>query len=138
MIRVVLDTNIIVSAHLQEQGLPARVLRLAFSKAIELCVSAPILTEYELLLRRPRFAFDPKRVDQSLARINADAMLVKPTQTLSISPDEPDNRFLECAEAAGASYLVTGNKRHFPERWKGTAVVNAREFLELIGPGLKP
>jgi predicted nucleic acid-binding protein len=48
--------------------------------------------------------------------------------------DEPDNRFLECAEAAGAEFLVTGNKRHFPQRWKTTRVANAREVLALIGP----
>ena len=40
---------------------------------------------------------------------------------------------LECAEVASADYLVTGNKRHFPKRWKVTAVVNARELLGLIG-----
>jgi predicted nucleic acid-binding protein len=53
--------------------------------------------------------------------------------TLSVSPDEADNRFLECAGEAQADYLVTGNKRHFPKRWKSTQVVNARELLELIG-----
>jgi uncharacterized protein len=96
-------------------------------------VSTPILAEYELLLRRPRFASDPKRVDRSLAR-----MLVQPGRTLSVSPDESDNRFLECAEASKANYLITGNKRHFPGHWKIIAIVNAREFAELIGPDLKP
>jgi hypothetical protein len=37
---------------------------------------------------------------------------------------------LECAEAARAHLLLTGNKRHFPERWKGAKIVNAREFIE--------
>jgi putative PIN family toxin of toxin-antitoxin system len=136
MIKAVLDTNILVSAHLQGQGLPARVLRLAFSTSITIYVSAPILAEYELVFRRPRFALDPKLVDRSLARINEVAILVKPRKALSISPDEPDNRFLECAEEAGADYLVT-NKRHFPGRWKTTTVVTAREFVEFLGPDLK-
>ncbi len=56
---------------------------------------------------------------------------------VSISPDPADNRFLECAEAAQADYLVTGNKRHFPERWGKTVVVNARELLEMISPKLE-
>jgi uncharacterized protein len=43
------------------------------------------------------------------------------------------NRFLECAEAASADCLFTGNKRNFPKRWKTTVVVNARELLGLIG-----
>lgn len=48
--------------------------------------------------------------------------------------DDPDNRFIECAEAAGTEFLVTGNKKHFPRRWKTTRVVNARELLGLVGP----
>jgi predicted nucleic acid-binding protein len=53
---------------------------------------------------------------------------------VSKSTDDADNRFLECAEAAGADFLVTGNKRHFPRLWEKTQVVNARELLGLIGP----
>ena len=138
MIKAVLDTNIIVSAHLQENSLPARILQLVFAKAVTPCVSQPILDEYELLLRRPKFSFESDTIEQSLARLNEVGILVKPTKRLAVSPDEPDNRFLECAEASGADFLVTGNKRHFPGRWKTTQVVNAREFLELIGPHLKP
>jgi putative PIN family toxin of toxin-antitoxin system len=137
MIEVVLDTNVIVSAHLNEEGLQARALRLAFSRAIVLYLSEPILAEYEFILRRSKFSFDQRRVDQSLARLNQVGIVVTPTQTLSISPDETDTRFLECSEEAQANYLVTGNKRHFPKRWKNTAVVNGREFLELISPDLK-
>jgi predicted nucleic acid-binding protein len=59
--------------------------------------------------------------------------LVVPTHTVSASSDEADNRFLECAEVARADYLVTGNKKHFPHRWKTTEVVNAREFFGKIG-----
>jgi uncharacterized protein len=46
--------------------------------------------------------------------------------------DPDDDCFLECAEAAQADFLITGNKRHFPKRWKGTEIVNAREFLTSI------
>ena len=51
---------------------------------------------------------------------------------LSACPDGDDNRFLECAAAAEADYLVTGNKRHFPMQWKKTRIVNARELLHLL------
>ena len=49
-------------------------------------------------------------------------------------PTNPNNRFLECAETINAEFLITGNKRHFPEVWKGTKIVNAREFLEQVVP----
>lgn len=51
---------------------------------------------------------------------------------VTVSPHEPDNRFLECAEAAAADYLVTGNRRHFPRRYKATEVVTPRQFLEIV------
>lgn len=55
------------------------------------------------------------------------------SRTINESVDDADNRFLECAEAARADFLVTGNKRHFPKRWNETQVVNARELVEMIG-----
>ena len=60
------------------------------------------------------------------------AIVVRPKEKLAVSPDEKDNRFLECAEAADADYLVTGNKRHFPEQWKECRVIGARDLVELL------
>jgi predicted nucleic acid-binding protein len=60
------------------------------------------------------------------------AVIVAPNKTLSVSGDEPDNRFIECADAAQAEFLVTGNKRHFPTEWKTTRIVNSRELFNLI------
>jgi predicted nucleic acid-binding protein len=68
-----------------------------------------------------------------LTLIAAEATTVTPTERVTISKHEPDNRFLECAEAANASFLITGNKRHFPKEWKFTQIVNTRELLEIIG-----
>jgi predicted nucleic acid-binding protein len=56
--------------------------------------------------------------------------------TVTVSKHQADNRFLECAEAAAADFLVTGNSRHFPQRWKTTQRVTARELLEIVGPKL--
>lgn len=138
MIRVVLDTNIVVSAALKEAGREAAVLSLALTGNLSLKVSRAILTEYEEVLHRKKFRLNREQVDRLLDLIRRESTLVTPSHVLSISPDEPDNRLLECAEEAQADYLVTGNKRHFPKRWKGTLVVNARELLELITPMLKP
>jgi|NGEPerStandDraft_6_1074524.scaffolds.fasta_scaffold219382_2 putative PIN family toxin of toxin-antitoxin system len=133
MIRVVLDTNVLVSANLSEEGLEALVVSLALNQKIQLHVSEPILQEYERVLRYPRLKFEAKEVARFLARLRRSSVLVMSTLTLSASPDEADNRFLECAEAARADFLVTGNKKHFPKRWKTTEVVNTRELLGRIG-----
>jgi putative PIN family toxin of toxin-antitoxin system len=133
MIRVVLDTNVLVSANLSEEGLEALVVSLALNRKIQLHVSEPILQEYERVLRYPRLKFQAKEVARFLARLRRSRVLVMPTRKVSASPDEADNRFLECAEAARADFLVTGNKKHFPQRWKTTEVVNTRELLGRIG-----
>jgi putative PIN family toxin of toxin-antitoxin system len=136
MIRVVLDTNVLVSAHLREEGLEATVFLLALSRRITLCVSAPVLAEYAGVLRRRKFSLDPDRITRSLEQTRSASRRVQPKRTLTVCPDPEDNCFLECAVAGGADYLITGNTRHFPPKWGKTRVVNAREFLEITGPEL--
>jgi putative PIN family toxin of toxin-antitoxin system len=131
--RIILDTNIIVSAALQPSGLPARLLGLVAYRFVELCVSEEVLTEYREVLARPKFAgLDPQRVALLLELIGKEATLVRPTNVLKISKDDTDNRFYECAEEAEAEYLVTGNLKHFPRDHKTTKIVNARQMLELL------
>jgi putative PIN family toxin of toxin-antitoxin system len=132
MIGVVLDTNVLVSANVTAEGLEALVVSLAFSQQVRCYVSEPILGEYERVLRYPRLKFLTAGVDLFLAKVHQVGVVVIPTHTLKECPDEPDNRFLECAEEAKADFLITGNKRHFPNRWKTTLVLNAREFLDLM------
>ncbi|MBI1791602.1 MAG: putative toxin-antitoxin system toxin component, PIN family [Acidobacteria bacterium] len=135
MTRVVLDTNIIVSALLVPEGTQASVLLLALQGPVALCISSPVIAEYEEVLHRPRLKLQPRQIQNALVAIRKVARLVSPTQTLSISTHESDNRFLECAEAARADYLVTGNTRHFPQSHKTTKIVTGRQFLDaLTGP----
>jgi putative PIN family toxin of toxin-antitoxin system len=132
MIRLVLDTNVLVSANVNDEGLEALVVALALNRKIQLCVSEAILDEYQRVLLYPHLKFVPKEVIRFLVRLRRVSAAVALTRTRSVSSDESDNRFLECAEAASADFLVTGNKRHFPKQWKTTRVVNARELLGLI------
>jgi predicted nucleic acid-binding protein len=64
------------------------------------------------------------------------AHVVKPSRRLKVTSDPDDNIFLECAAAARADYLITGNLRHFPRFWKQTKAVSSREFLDLVSPHL--
>lgn len=136
-LRIVLDTNVVVSALLNSDGLERSVLLLALTPPAKLFVSGAILAEYGLVLRRPRLKIDPARTDELLSLINELATTVTPAQRVVAATDQSDNKFLECVQAAGADYLVTGNKRHFPKTWAGTIVVNAREFLNVISPELE-
>jgi putative PIN family toxin of toxin-antitoxin system len=130
MIRVVIDTNILVSALLQPLGPPAAVWMSALNGSIQLCVSGSVFAEYEEVIARPRFKRDPEIIADTLQAIRENALWVKPARTLEVCVDPDDNVFLECAEAASAQYLVTGNLKHFPATWLGTTVVSARSLLE--------
>ncbi len=122
MIRVVLDTNALVSASIKDTGAEASVLDLIITRHLMLFVSEPILEEYEAVLLRPKFHLDPDLIENLMRLILSVSTIVKPARTLSISSDEDDNRFLECAEKAQADYLITGNKRHFPKSWRKTNI----------------
>ena len=132
MTRVVLDTNIIVSAALTPQGNEAAVLELVADGRIVVCATPPILAEYEDVLLRPSLRLDPAKAHNLLATFYALAIVVRPAVTVDASPHEADNRFLECAETVEADFLVTGNRRHFPPRWKNTRIVNSRELLAAV------
>jgi len=131
-IRVVLDTNVVVSAHLNSQGYERYALDLVLAGKLRLFVSPEIFAEYEGGLHRPKFAIAPKLITKSLRQLRSVAKIVEPQRRLNVTRHEPDNRFLECAEAAQADFLVTGNKRHFPAAWRQTLIVNARELTEGI------
>jgi putative PIN family toxin of toxin-antitoxin system len=136
-IRVVLDTNVVVSAHLNSEGYERHVLDLVLAGKLQLGVSEAILGEYEGVLRRPRFRLSSRQVSRTMRLLRDASQIVTPHRELTFTRDPADNRFLECAETAKADYLVTGNKRHFPKQWRQTLVVNARELLEWIIPDLR-
>ncbi|MBI5283383.1 MAG: putative toxin-antitoxin system toxin component, PIN family [Candidatus Solibacter usitatus] len=121
-----------VSAVLTRGGAEAYALDLVLARRAVMFVTAAILTEYEGVLRRPKLRLAPKVVDGLLNRIADVSVAVKPATHVKASPHEDDNRFLECAEASAAHYLVTGNRRHFPDSWKATRIVSARELVELL------
>jgi putative PIN family toxin of toxin-antitoxin system len=136
-LKLVLDTNVVVSAILKPDGLERASLVFAVTAPARLYVSPDILGEYERVLRRPRLKLSSSRIAELLGLLKSRTVAVTPSRRLQVTPDPDDNIFLECAEEARADYLVTGNKRHFPRFWKSTKIVNARELLELAAPHLR-
>ncbi len=132
MTRVVLDTNVVVSALINDDGLEAAVVDLAVEGTLSWYVSQSLFAEYYEVLHRPKFSFEPRQLERTLTRMSSAFRLAVPARHLSVCTHDSDNRLLECADAAAAHFLVTGNKRHFPERWESTLVVNARELLDFL------
>lgn len=137
-LRLVIDTNIIVSAALKPEGLERTVFLLAITKPARLYVSAEILSEYKAVLSRPALHVRKGLQQQYLQLIKNRSHLVAPARRLNVTKDPADNMFLECADAARADYLVTGNRRHFPQFWKSTKIITSREFIAVVAPHLIP
>lgn len=116
MQKVILDTNVIVSA-LISQGFPSKILiELVFEQKVELQLSSQIFSEYIEVLMRPKFSKIPDfqmNAEIVIGRIEELSIKTQPSEKLSIIKDDMDNRFLELAMATRTNYLITGNTKDF-------------------------
>jgi len=132
-VKIVLDTNVLVSGLLVPFGNCGEIVRMLTSDELTLCVDSRILVEYREVLYRPQFNIDPQKVAILIDYIQTSAE-THATKPLGKSlPDEDDNSFMQVALSSGADCLVTGNLRHFPERCReGVRVLAPREFLDFF------
>jgi uncharacterized protein len=135
-LRLVLDTNILVSAAIKPDSLQRTAFLLAITKPARLYVSEPILAEYAAVLARPELSIRKGLRLQLLQLIRNHAHVVAPVRPIEAASNPDDNIFLECADASRADFLITGNRRHFPAFWKNTKIVTPREFVTLVAPHL--
>ena len=131
MLRVVLDTNVLISAILFG-GKPRRILEKAIRGEIRLCLSEPILEELRGVLRRSKFDYSLEKVQTLLTELTSIADFVNPSQIIRLVLEDPDdNRILECAVEAKASYIITGDFHLLKlSRYRDIEIVNAFTFLE--------
>jgi putative PIN family toxin of toxin-antitoxin system len=135
-LRLVIDTNVVVSAAIKPRGLQRVALVLAVTKPARLYVSQAVLNEYEEVLARSVLRLSRGTRLQVLQMMRNRSFLVSPQRRLAVTKDLDDNIFLECAEGARADYLITGNSRHFPKFWRNTKIVTCREFINIVAPHL--
>ena len=123
---------------LSPRGNEALILPAIRQGLVHPCFSEEMLEEYAAVLARPKLAFPPDEIPPGeiaavLAMFRQQGELYHPTASLTASVDPGDTKFLQCAQAARADYIVTGNKRHFPESADGvTSIVSAGELLDRI------
>jgi len=129
-LKIVLDTNVLVSGLLSPFSSPADILRLFLSNQLQLCVDARILTEYREVLHLPKFQFDKGRVEILMDYIHKIAVLVNSIPLSNTMSDPDDVPFLEVAVSGGAEYLVTGNIRHFPAKYGNVQIITPAELID--------
>ncbi|MBI5101851.1 MAG: putative toxin-antitoxin system toxin component, PIN family [Nitrospirae bacterium] len=132
MLKVVIDTNVLVSALLKGNSPPAFILALLRKRMMTLCLSKAIFEEYRAVLDREKFRHIKEAATPLLLSIKKGGLLVEPKLRIDvITADPADNKFLECAQAAQADFLITGNTKHFPfKHFEDTRIVSPKEFIE--------
>jgi len=134
--RIILDTNVIVSALIQRSYPFFIVDRILAETSLELCISETLFAEYIEVLNRSKFSrftdFHAK-AQTLLADIENRALKFAPTVHIDIITENADNRLLELAETCKADCLVTGNTKDFTmPQYKGTTIVSPKDLFELL------
>ena len=138
MLRVVLDTNVVVSGLLNRRGAPAAILDAATSKLFRCYISESLLDEYREVLTRDYLGLDQHTAARFIGDLLEVAIVVAPRKKVAVARDPDDDRVTECALEARADFIVTGNIRDFPARFHGVRVVTPRDFLFVLGSSPNP
>lgn len=138
MQKIIIDTNVIVSALIQKNYPFFIVDELFFENKIELCISEDLISEYLNVLSRPkfnRFADFYNNAQNILLEIGLKATLFKPKIKLDILKDKPDNMILELADESLADFIITGNTNDFTiSHYKKTRIVSPKDYWEFYKP----
>jgi uncharacterized protein len=134
MITVIVDTNILISASLTGRYPESVILSLVSNPDFMWVVSAEILAEYKSVLMRKKLKLSTEQQQRWLKIIDAFTTTIDVNISVDFPRDPKDAKFLECAIAANADYLITGD-RDFDEVYdlQNTQVVSAVRFLERVG-----
>ena len=128
--KVVVDTNILVSGLLRPLGASGQIVRWVAEGFLIPCQDARLLAEYEEVLHRPRFDFSPDDIRALLAQIQAGGAVVQSQALAERLPDPDDEMFLEVALASRCEFLITGNARDYPAGTYGsTTIISPAAFV---------
>lgn len=132
--KVVVDTNILISSLLKPESKAKDIYRLILRGKVRLYLSEDILAELKRVLEYPKFQIERLQRHLFLKNLLRVATLVYPKQKVGVVKQDPaDNKFLECALEAKASFIVSGDKRHLLplKSFRGIRIVSAAQFLRL-------
>ncbi len=138
MQKVIIDTNVIVSALIQKNYPYLIVNDLFFEDKIQVCLSSKLLEEYLDVLSRPKFARFSDfayKAKEILTEIGLKAKHYEPKIKLNIISDQDDNMILELADESDADFIITGNTNDFTiDKYKNTKIVTPKEYWEDYKP----
>ena len=126
--RVVVDTNVIVSALMNVNGTPAKILSLILNGKLKLLYDNRIIFEYFDVLSREEFGFNDEIINDIINYFKHDGEFINPEYIKIKFPDETDKKFYEVYKTGKAEYIITGNTKHFP---KEDAIIIPKDFMQI-------
>ena len=130
--KIVLDTNVLVSALLKPNSIPGRILDLVLARQVVIVLDHRIFVEYRDVLNRPEFVLPRDAVTDLLDFLWHSSERIQGGEFAVQLPDPEDRMFIEVAVSSLADVLVTGNIKHFPTSQRhGVHVLTPRQFLDL-------
>ena len=129
--KIVLDTNVLVSGLLTPYGPGGEIVRMVSAGKLILCIDARILLEYHEVIHRPKFKFNKDHIDTLISFIKHYGQLVSTAPLKDPLPDPDDEPFLEVAIAEKVKCIITGNIADYPPSSReGINILSSSEFLE--------
>ena len=133
--RLIIDTNTLISALLVGTSLPAHLIALWREGRFDLMTSAEQLDELMRVTRYPKIRerLSPALAGRLINELRDVAVVLNNLPTVTVCPDPYDNYLLAMAALGAADFLVTGDKRHLLglKLCEGTKIITTREFLTL-------
>jgi len=132
--KIVIDTNVLISALLTPEGTCGAILRAVLTGQITLLLDVRIISEYESVTARKKFNFNQKQTKIICDHLYecAEKVLAKPL-CLQL-PDVHDLMFYEVGLSGQADYLVTGNSKHFPKKvCNDVSIISPVDFVNFLG-----
>lgn len=127
MRNIVLDTNVLVSALINPEGNPARIIRMILNGQLFFYYDSEIMLEYQRVLSRPKFSLNKDDNLRILDILTKFGMPIISTLSNITLPDESDRKFYDAAVSYEA-FLISGNKKHYPNK---QFVISPTEFIEI-------
>ncbi len=128
--KVVVDTNIFISAF-GWGGNPLKIIELLERGVLRNCASEDIVKELFIAVSYPKIGFPQIVQTEILEFVLAYSDIYETKERISISPDPKDNKFIECALAADAGFIITGDKKLLSlNKYKGVRIITPEDFLK--------
>lgn len=132
--RIVLDTNVLISALGWKGGNEYKIAQKCFNRQITLISAIETMEEFRKVALRPKFGFGVEEIDEFISALIEVCEIIEPKDKFNVVTQDPsDNKFLDAAVSGKADFIISGDKHLLNlKEFKGIKILTPKEFLDYI------